>query len=135
MPRTAERLADWAGPFGAVFAALCCLGVTWIVASITAAGLGFLRSDPILWPLMIASILFALWGMWRGRATHGAVSPFLLGALAGAALVAGVIFVHGFPAKELIYAGSIGLAAASIWNAVARRCCERRPEQGLTTRS
>ena len=126
MPRRAERVADWAGPVGAVFAALCCLGVSWVVASITAAGLGFLRSDPILWPLMIASIVFALWGMWRGRHTHGAISPFLLGAIAGAALVAGVIFVHGFPAKELIYGGSLGLVAASVWNAVARRRCDER---------
>lgn len=131
VPRTAERLADWAGPFGAVFAALCCLGVSWIIASITAAGLGFLRSDPILWPLMIASILFALWGMWRGRQVHRTTWPLLLGTTAGSALVAGVIFVHGFPARELIYVGSIGLIAASIWNAIARGRCERRLNSGV----
>ena len=120
MSRKLERVADWTGPFGAVFAALCCLGVSWVVAAITAVGLGFLRSDPILWPLMIAAILVALWGMWAGSRTHGSRVPLALGGLSGAALIAGVIFVHGFPARELIYAGSAGLIAASVWNAVAR---------------
>lgn len=124
MSRTLERIADWTGPFGAVFAALCCLGVSWLVAAITAVGLGFIRSDPILLPLMIAALLVALWGMWAGSRTHGSRLPLALGTLSGAALIGGVIFVHGFPARELIYSGSVGLIAASIWNAVARSRCE-----------
>ena len=123
--RRLERIADWTGPIGSVFAALCCLGVTWLVAAVSAVGLSFLRSDSILWPLMIASVALALWGMWLGRRTHRSLMPFLTGLLAGTALVAGVIFVHGFPARELIYAGSVGLIAASIWNARARSACER----------
>jgi mercuric ion transport protein len=122
----AERIADWAGALGASFAALCCLGVPFIVAALTAVGLGFLRSDPILWPLMIASILVALWGLWRGRRIHATPWPFALGLVAGVVLVAGVIFVHGSPAKELIYFGSAALIAASLWNVTARRRYERR---------
>ena len=125
MARRLERVADWTGPIGSIFAALCCLGVPWLVAAISAVGLTFLRSDAILWPLMIASVLLALWGMWAGRRAHGSALPFLTGFLSGAALVAGVIFVHGFPAKELIYAGSVGLVGASLWNALARTRCER----------
>lgn len=125
MTTRAERIADWTGSLGAVFAALCCLGVPFIVAALAAVGLSFLRSDPILWPLMIVSLLFALWGMWQGRRTHGMLGPFILGLLSGIALVAGVIFVHGFPARELIYVGSAGLIAATIWNARARVRYER----------
>ena len=120
MPRKLERIADWTGPIGSVFAALCCLGVPWLVAAVTAVGLGFLRKDAILWPLMIASILVAIWGMWLGYGKHRSLFPLSLGAASGAALIAGVIFVHGFPAKELIYAGSAGLIVASIWNATMR---------------
>ena len=40
-------------------------------------------------------------------------------------MVAGVIFVHGFPAPELIYAGSVGLVAAAVWNVIARSRSER----------
>lgn len=126
MTTKAERIADWAGPLGSAFAALCCLGLPFIVGAITAAGLGFLRSDPILWPLMIASIGLALWGLWRGWRTHRNAGPFILGFLAGLSLVAGVIFVHGFPAKELIYGGSAAIIAASIWNVAVRTQCEKQ---------
>lgn len=125
MARRVERFADWTGPIGSVFAALCCLGVSWLVAAITAVGLGFLRKDAVLWPLMIASILAAVWGMWLGSRAHRSFLPLMLGVASGTALVAGVIFVHGFPAKELIYVGSVGLIAGSIWNAALRSRCER----------
>ena len=127
MVRRAERAADWAGPFGAVFAALCCLGVQWVVAAVTAVGLGFLRSDAILWPLMIASILLAWWGIWTGHRAYGSRLPLCVGLLSGSALIAGVIFVRGFPARELIYAGSAGLVFATVINAVARNRSRNSP--------
>ena len=123
-----ERIADWTAPLAAVFAALCCLGVSFIVAGLAAVGLSFLRSDPVLWPLMIVSILVALWGMWRGLRMHGSAVPFIVALFSGIALVAGVIFVHGFPARELIYAGSVGLIGATIWNVGARVRYERAYE-------
>jgi mercuric ion transport protein len=123
--RRLERVADWTGPIGSVFAALCCLGVPWLIAAVSAVGLSFLRTDALLWPLMIASVLVALWGMWIGRRTHHSPLPLVAGLLSGAALIAGVIFVHGFPAKELIYLGSAGIIGASLWNASRRSRCER----------
>src|SRR5438067_12784422 len=101
MTTRAERVADIAGPLGAVFAGLCCLGVPFIVAALAAVGLSLLRADPILWPLMIVSLIVALWGMWRGWRTHLNAGPLIAGVLSGAALVAGVIFIHGFHAREL----------------------------------
>jgi mercuric ion transport protein len=126
MSTKAEKIADVAGPLGAVFAALCCLGVPFIVAGLAAIGLSILRADPILWPLMIVSLIVALWGMRRGWRTHGSAGPFVIALLSGIALVAGVIFVHGFPARELIYGGSAGLLAATVWNVSSRVRCERR---------
>ena len=120
MIRTSEKLADSAGALAAIFAALCCLGVQFIVAALATVGLSFLRSDPILWPLMIVSLIVALWGMWRGWRLHRQLGPLLIAFVAAIALVAGVIFVHGFPARELIYSGSAGLIAATIWNVAAR---------------
>jgi mercuric ion transport protein len=119
-------IADGAGVLGAVFAALCCAGTPIIVSVLAALGLGFLRSDRILWPLMLASLLFALWGFWKGRQMHGSAGPLLLGFAGATALTAGVIFVHGFPAKVLIGVGAVSLIAATAWNLAARRGCATR---------
>ncbi|NUO63527.1 MAG: MerC domain-containing protein [Gemmatimonadaceae bacterium] len=122
MSRT-ERLADGAGVVGAAFAALCCAGTPLIVSALTATGLGFLRRDALLLPLMFASLAVALWGFWRGRRLHGSAGPLLLAISGAAGLIAGVLFIHGFPATEVIWAGAAALAAASLWNVIARRRC------------
>lgn len=114
-------VADGAGVLGSVFAALCCAGTPLVVGVVSALGLGFLRSDGILWPLMLISLAVALWGFWKGRQLHRSAGPLVLGLCGAAALTAGVIFVHGFPAMELIYAGAGSLVCATLWNLVARR--------------
>jgi len=119
-------MADGAGVLGAVFAALCCAGTPLVVTALAALGLGFLRSDRILWPLMLASLLVALWGFRKGMQMHGSAAPLLVGLLGASALTAGVIFVHGFPAKELIGVGAASLIAATLWNIAARRNCAAR---------
>ena len=98
--------ADGAGVIGAVLAALCCAGTPIIVGAVTALGLGFLRSDAVLWPLMLASLGIATWGFWRGRQCHGHIGPLVLGAAGGVSMASGVILVHGFPAMQMIYAGA-----------------------------
>lgn len=116
-------IVDSGGVFGAVFAALCCAGTPFIVSGLAALGLGFLRSDRILWPLMLASLLVALWGFWKGWRMHHSAGPLVAGGCGAIALIAGVIFVHGFPAKELIGVGAASLVVATIWNIAARRRC------------
>ncbi len=59
-------IADGAGALGAIVAALCCAGTPIIVGALGALGLGFLRKDAILWPVMLGALLIALWGFWRG---------------------------------------------------------------------
>jgi MerC mercury resistance protein. len=117
------RLADGAGVLGASFAALCCAGTPLIVSALAATGLSFLRRDALLMPLMFASLAVALWGFWRGRRLHGSAGPLLLAIAGAAGLIAGVLFIHGFPAKEVIWAAAAALAAASLWNVLARRRC------------
>ena len=121
----AERIADSAGVFGAIFAALCCAGAPLILSVLASVGLSFLRTDAILFPLMGLAIAVALWGFWRGRMMHKSSGPLTLAFLGAVALVAGVVFVHGFPAKELIGTGSLALVAATAWNVRARAACGR----------
>jgi mercuric ion transport protein len=121
------RLADGAGVLGASFAALCCAGTPLIVSALAGVGLSFLRNDAILWPLMFASLAVALWGFWQGRRLHGSAGPLGLAAAGAAALVAGVVFIHGFPAKQVIWSGAAALVTATIWNVTLRRRCPVAP--------
>ncbi|HEV2017624.1 MAG TPA: MerC domain-containing protein, partial [Gemmatimonadaceae bacterium] len=73
----AVRIADSAGTFGAIFAALCCAGAPLVLSVLAAIGLSFLRTDAILLPLMGISLAIALWGFWMGRRLHGASGPLL----------------------------------------------------------
>ena len=123
----AVHAADGAGVLGAVFAALCCAGTPIIVSALAGLGLSFLRNDAILWPLMFASLAVALWGFWQGRRLHAATGPLALAAAGAAALVAGVVFIHGFPAKQVIWAGAAALVAATLWNMTLRRRCLIEP--------
>lgn len=121
----AVRLADGAGVLGAVFAALCCAGTPLIVSALAAVGLSFLRRDAILWPLMFASLAIALWGFWRGWRMHRAAGPLVLSTVGATALIAGVVFIHGFPTKQVIWAGAAALVVATLWNARERTVCRR----------
>ncbi|HEX3236279.1 MAG TPA: hypothetical protein VHR41_18965 [Gemmatimonadales bacterium] len=86
------RWTDTVGVCGAVFAALCCMGVPVIVSVLAAVGLGWLRQDAILWPLMVVSLA-----------------------------IAGVIFVHGPPARVLIDTTAVALVLATAWNVWLRK--------------
>ena len=120
---SALRLVDGGGVLGAVFAALCCAGTPLIVSGLAALGLSALRSDAILWPLMLVSLGVAWWGFWQGRRLHGRAGPFVAATLGGLSLAAGVIVVHGFPAMPMIWGGAAVLLAATIWNVRLRAAC------------
>lgn len=112
----AVGIADSAGVSGAILASLCCAGAPIILSVLAALGLSFLRNDSILLPFIGISLAVALWGFWQGRCMHGAYGPLLLAISASVALIAGVVFVHGFPARVLIGTGAIGLVVATVWN-------------------
>lgn len=127
MNRTTQAVSRFAGGAGVVAAscaALCCAGAPIILSVLAATGLSFLRNDAILIPIIGVALLIALWGFWMGRQVHGSVRPFMLGVIGSVALVAGVVFIHGLPAKVLIGAGALTLLGATIWNARLPRACE-----------
>lgn len=130
--RKTVQLADGAGVFGAIFAALCCAGLPLIVGVLASLGLSFLRTDAILLPLMALSLAIALWGFWSGRTMHGASGPLMLAVAGSVALVAGVVFIHGFPAKEVIGVGALALVVATVWNVYLRRTCAASPSRRTT---
>ena len=127
------RWADSAGVLGAVFAALCCAGTPVIVGALAAVGLSALRNDRILWPLMGLSLVVALWGLATDRRTHHRAGPLLIACAGAVALVAGVVFVHGPPARLLINAGAVLLVAATLWNVRARATSRRSPTSALSS--
>lgn len=119
----AVRVADSGGVLGAIFAAFCCAGTPFILTGLAAVGLGFLKNDAILWPLLFGSLAVSLWGFWIGRRIHGLNGPLVVAIVGATALVAGVVFIHGFPAMQVIWTGVVALIGATIWNVSARRRC------------
>ncbi len=123
MARDVSAYAGGAGAVAATCAALCCAGAPIIVSVLTATGLGFLRSDAILLPVIGVAICIALYGFWKGRAMHSSTGPFALGVLGSVALVMGVVYLHGPIAKVFIGIGAIALLVSTLWNArLVGRC-------------
>ena len=125
--RTNQALSRYAGGAGVVAAscaALCCAGAPIIVSVLAATGLSFLRTDAILIPVIGIALAVALWGFWLGRRQHGSAGPLALGVSGSAALVAGVVYLHGVPSKVGIGAGAIILLGATVWNARLRGACD-----------
>ncbi len=113
-------MRDKLGFLGTLFASLCCLGVSVVIAPLTAIGLGFLINDLILLPLVLVFLLTTLWGLYTGWKRHGVRLPFFLGILA-AVLLTPSFFVSAYLSSFLL----VLLLIATIWNTGAAR----RPSQ------
>lgn len=111
-----SQVASGAGVLAAVFAALCCAGIPVIVGALSAVGLSFLRQDAILLPLLIVSLLIAIWGLAKGQPLHGSVWPLILGSAGGIALIAAITVF-----RPLLWPGAALILIAMIWNIAARR--------------
>jgi mercuric ion transport protein len=110
---------------GATFAAICCLGVGWALAALSAIGAGFLINDAFLIPLYLVFLGLSLWLLWRSAQRHGDRRPVYL-ALAGAvAALAGLFIV-----PAVVYAGLAAMVAASAWDFVTARS-RRRVAQSM----
>lgn len=104
------------GSIGSIFASLCCLGFTPLLAALSAAGLGFVISDAILIPLLALFLIIVLWGLKDSQAKHGNKALFFVclgGAIA--ALVGVFVFI------PLHVAGLITVVTASVWDVVLLR--------------
>ena len=63
-------MKDKVGFLGTLFASLCCLGVSVVIAPLTAIGLGVLINDLILFPLVLLFLAISLWGLHAGWKRH-----------------------------------------------------------------
>ena len=107
-------MRDKLGFLGTLFASLCCLGVSVVVAPLTAIGLGFLINDLLLLPLVLVFLLITLWGLYTGWKRHGVRPPFFLGTFAAVLLIPS-FFVSAYFAAFLLML----LLASTIWNTAA----------------
>ncbi len=107
-------MRDKLGFLGTLFASLCCLGVSVVIAPLTAIGLGFLINDLILLPLVLVFLLITLWGLYTGWKRHGVRPPFILGIFAAVLLIPS-FFVSVYLSFSLLML----LLVATIWNTVA----------------
>lgn len=96
---------------GVSFAAVCCLGVSWALAALTAIGAGFLINDAILIPIYLAFIALSLWLLWRSLRPRGELRPLYLSG-AGAVAALGGLFI----APAVVYAGLAAMVGGSLWD-------------------
>ena len=91
--------------------------------------------------LDVAALAVALWGFRRGQQVHGSPGPLVLAAAGAVALVAGVVFIHGFPAWQVTWSGSAGPRrrdgvkaepASSVQNLAALVACDARGRHSRT---
>lgn len=121
----AGQIADSGGVLGAIFAALCCADTSFIITALATVGLGFLKNDVILWPLMFASLAVALWSFWIGRRLHGLTGPRVVAVVGAIALVAGIVVIHGLSRDSSDLDGCGG----------PHRCDDLERHRALTVRS
>lgn len=103
------------GSLGSAFAAACCAGIPAALGALSAAGLGFLVNDLILFPLLALFLGLGLWGLWDGVSRHGLRAVLVLGGIGAALTVAGIVF------QPLIYVGAAAIIGAAFWNVLALR--------------
>ncbi len=108
------------GSLGATVAALCCAGVPAVLGALSAAGLGFLVNDLILFPLLALFLGLGLWGLWDGVRRHGLRTVLVLGGAGALLMVAGILL-----RPLIVYSGAAAMIAASVWNVLALRRARR----------
>ncbi|MDP9477965.1 MAG: MerC domain-containing protein [Actinomycetota bacterium] len=108
------------GSLGSAFAALCCAGAPAVLGALSAAGLGFLINDLILFPLLALFVGLGLWGLWDGVRRHGLRAVLVLGGAGVLLMVAGILLQ-----PLIVYAGAALMIAASVWNVFALRRAHR----------
>lgn len=76
------------GFLGSLIAAACCLGIPFVIATITAVGAGFLIQDKYLLPLLALFLLVSVVGTTLSMRRHRQKSPLGF-AVAGSLLTLG----------------------------------------------
>lgn len=113
--------ADKWGPLGSIFASLCCLGLTPLVGTLAALGLGFLINDLILIPMLVVFLGISIWAFDRDRHRHLHWGPEAISVFAAALTLVGILLF--FPSLVIMMLAF--LVGASIWNLILVRRCAR----------
>ncbi len=101
---------------GSVIVGACCLGITPVLAVLTAMGAGFLINDAILIPLLVFFLSFNVWSLWSSRKKHGQKGPLYFGIASSLAA-----FIGLWVFAPISYAGFVGLISASVWDLITVR--------------
>jgi hypothetical protein len=128
--RDAGTYAAGAGVVAATTAALCCAGAPIIVSILAATGLSFIRDDAILLPVIVTTLVIAIWGFWKSRQRHRRNGPLAVATMGAISLVWGVVWLHGAIAKWAIGIGTAFLLVTAIWNARLAKACDTRVQIG-----
>ena len=109
---------DKIGPLGTIFAALCCIGTSSLLAFLSAVGVGLLINDAILLPLLIILLAMSIMGLYSSFKHHANRWPLILGGLSSIFIF---FFIYGWLLRPLVYVGLLGLIGASVWNIFLRK--------------
>ena len=96
---------------GTTFAAVCCLGVGWALAALSAIGAGFLINDAILIPLYLVFIALSFGLLWRSLRRRGEWRPLYLSGAGAIAALGGLLV-----SPAVVYAGLAAMIGASFWD-------------------
>ena len=139
-PRRKTRLLSTIGSIGsALTVGLCPVCIPAIGAALSSVGLGFLVTESVLLPVLLAFLAVTLGGLlWSYFREHRRVGPVVCGFIAGLSLYLGRYVYFGALVNQiLMYGGIAGIITVSFWNLRLRRkgkCSACVPESELSRR-
>ncbi len=111
-----SRFLQSLGFLGSLFAAACCLGVSFLVAGLTAIGAGFLIRDRYLLPILAVFLVISIVGTALSMRKHRRKTPLVV-SIVGAVVTFGGILLW----PPIAYVGIALLLLASILDLLAAR--------------
>lgn len=120
MPGTSRFLQSF-GFLGSLIAAACCLGISFVVAGVTAIGAGVLIRDRYLLPILAVFLLLSVVGTAMSRRKHGRKAPLVI-SVSGAIVTLGGVLLR----PAIAYLGIALLLLASILDLLAVRPAQRQ---------
>ena len=111
-----SRLLQSFGFLGSLIAAACCLGISFVIAGVTAIGAGFLIRDRYLLPILGIFLLLSVIGTAVSRRKHRRNAPLVI-SVSGAIVTFGGVLLR----PAIAYVGIALLLLASILDLLAAR--------------
>ena len=122
MPLANANTVRVIGGVGVLACVLCCVSVPALVAAVSAAGLGFLRNDRVLFPSEAVSLLLLVGTLLRSRSRHGRNAPLLLGLTTAAWLFFGLMTAAPLGTIAAL-SGAVLVVVVIAWDWSLQRLC------------